>query len=111
MNRRQVFRFVMLLGTLALAATASVAMAAEGADCAVRVAGPQGLAGAKLGHVNADGKCVPSTTTPKAARASESEGAGLEASAQCKDLTYSYSKRRTTACSKHGGVLEWLTQQ
>jgi len=28
--------------------------------------------------------------------------------AQCKDGTYSHSKQRTGACSRHGGVAKWL---
>jgi hypothetical protein len=92
---------------LALAATSSSAFAAEGASCAARVAGPQGLSGAKLGHVDANGKCV-SGAQPKAKK--EDDG-GLEASAQCRDLSFSYSRRHDTACAKHGGVLEWLAQQ
>jgi hypothetical protein len=35
---------------------------------------------------------------------------GLEASGECKDLSFSYAKRRESACVKHGGVLEWLAQ-
>jgi hypothetical protein len=85
----------------------SMASAAEGASCVVRLAGPQGVSGGTPGHMNADGKCV-LKDSPKAAK--ESSGDGLEASAQCKDLTFSYAKRREGACAKHGGVLEWLAQ-
>jgi Protein of unknown function (DUF3761) len=34
-------------------------------------------------------------------------GAG-NATAKCKDGTYSYSKRHSGACSHHGGVAEWM---
>jgi hypothetical protein len=105
MSNQNFFRLAACAAVLALAAASSFAGAAEGNSCALRVAGPQGTSGATLGHVNADGKCV-STAAPKA-----KESDGLEASAQCRDLSYSYNKRRNSACAKHGGVLEWLAQQ
>ncbi|GAA0708606.1 DUF3761 domain-containing protein [Dokdonella soli] len=106
-----VFRLTACAAVLAFAAASSFAGAAEGAGCALRAAGPQGQSGAALGHVNADGKCV-SKVEPKAkAEPKAKDDGGLEASAQCRDLTYSYSKRSNSTCSKHGGVLEWLAQQ
>ena len=105
MCNTNVFRLVTCAAILAFAAASSCAVAAEGATCAVRVAGPQGQAGAKLGHVDANGKCV-----SKVVRKTAQDG-GLQASAQCRDLSYSYSQRRNSACIKHGGVLEWLAQQ
>jgi hypothetical protein len=107
MNTKNAFRVSALVAALALAATSSFAGAAEGAACAVRLAGPQSSAGATIGHVNAQGKCV-TKVEPKAKAADDG---GLEASAQCKDLSYSYNRQRTSACAKHGGVLEWLAQQ
>jgi hypothetical protein len=41
------------------------------------------------------------TTTPPA-------GAPADASAQCKDGSYSHAKHHRGACSKHGGVQQWL---
>ncbi|MEP7096091.1 MAG: DUF3761 domain-containing protein [Dokdonella sp.] len=113
MCNQNVFRLAAFAAIFSLAAASSVAFAAEGGACAVRVTGPQGQSGAVLGHLNAGGKCLTgasSKVAPKAAEKSDEVGS-LEASAQCRDLSFSYSKRRDSACSKHGGVLEWLAQQ
>ena len=113
MSNKNIFRLTACAAIFALAAASSVAMAAEGGACAVRAMGPQGQSGAVLGHLNADGKCLTDTAAkakPKAAETSKEDGS-LEASAQCRDLSFSYSKRRDSACVKHGGVLEWLAQQ
>jgi hypothetical protein len=91
---------------LALAVASSSAFAAEGDSCTARVAGPQGQSGATIGKLDADGKCVAKSE----ARKDSGSGSGLEASAQCKDLSFSYAKKREGACAKHGGVLEWLAQ-
>jgi Protein of unknown function (DUF3761) len=40
---------------------------------------------------------------------STSTATGRDASAKCKDGTYSHSKHHSGPCSKHGGVAEWLT--
>ncbi|MBA8884353.1 DUF3761 domain-containing protein [Dokdonella fugitiva] len=90
---------------LALAVASSSAFAAQGDSCTARVAGPQGQSGATIGKLDADGKCV-----VKSEAKSSGSASGLEASAQCKDLSFSYSKKREGACAKHGGVLEWLAQ-
>ena len=91
---------------LALAVASSSVFATQGDSCTARVAGPQGQSGATIGKLDADGKCV--------AKSAEAKGtgsvSGLEASAQCKDLSFSYAKKREGACAKHGGVLEWLAQ-
>jgi hypothetical protein len=36
-------------------------------------------------------------------------GAPTGSTAKCKDGTYSFSKTRSGTCSRHGGVLEWLS--
>jgi hypothetical protein len=107
MNTKNVFRLAAFAAILSLAAASSVAMAAEGSTCTTRVAGPQGASGATIGHLDAGGKCV----TKDAAAPKEKSPTGLEASAQCKDLSFSYNPRREAACAKHGGVMEWLAQQ
>jgi hypothetical protein len=107
MNGKSGFRLLAGAAVLAVAMMSSMASAAEGASCVLRMAGPQGASGGVQGHMNADGKCV-SKNSPTAAKESSSDG--LEASAQCKDLSFSYAKRRESACVKHGGVLEWLAQ-
>ena len=107
MKRKFGFRLLAGAAVLTVAMASSMASAAEGASCVLRVAGPQGVSGGTLGHMNSDGKCV-SKNSPTAAK--EGNGDGLEASAQCKDLSFSYAKRRESACLKHGGVLEWLAQ-
>ena len=54
----------------------------------------------------ADSATPPAKLTPSA-----STGAAppVGASAKCKDGTYSKSKNHSGACSKHGGVSNWLT--
>ncbi len=116
MSNKSTFRLTACAAVLALAAASSVAVASEGGACAVRVMGPQGHSGAVIGHLDAHDKCVTKAaaaqvaTAPKAAEKAKDDGS-LEASAQCRDLSFSYSKRRDSACVKHGGVLEWLAQQ
>lgn len=105
MNHKSGFRFTACVATLVLATASSIALAAEGASCVVRAAGAQSASNATIGHVDAQGKCVLKATP------AEKGDAGLEASAQCRDLSFSYNKRRDSACAKHGGVLEWLAQQ
>jgi len=55
---------------------------------------------------------APSTTKPAASAPTAPTTAGANtpanATARCKDGTYSYSKGHTGACSHHGGVAEWL---
>ena len=53
----------------------------------------------------------PTTTSPtKTSGPVVSEtGAPLGSTAKCKDGTYSFSKTRSGTCSRHGGVLEWLS--
>lgn len=106
MNKQTTFRIAAYVAILALGTTSSIAMAAQGASCVKRGAGSQGASSAVVGHINADGKCV-TEAEPK----ESGGGTGLEASAQCRDLSFSYAKRRDTACAKHGGVMEWLAQQ
>lgn len=51
-----------------------------------------------------------SGSSPKTSAPVVSEtGAPSGATAKCKDGTYSFSKTRSGTCSRHGGVLEWLT--
>ncbi len=107
MISKNVFRHATFAAVLALAAASSCALAAEGASCAARNTGPNGQSGATIGHMNAAGKCV-TTVAPQAKAADDG---GMEASAQCRDLSFSYNKNRTSACNKHGGVLQWLAQQ
>ena len=105
MSSRNLMRLVAGAAIFAAAAASTSAMAAEGTACVVRVAGAQGLTGGPIGHVNAAGKCVlKEEVKPK-------EEQDLQASAQCRDLSFSYNKRKDAACAKHGGVLEWLAQQ
>ena len=46
----------------------------------------------------------------KAAPAESASGGPAGATAKCKDGTYSHAKQHRGACSKHGGVAEWLKQ-
>lgn len=116
MSNQNVFRLAACAVVLVLATASSVALAAEGGACAVRVIGPQGQAGAVIGHLDANEKCLTTpvsahATAPAKASQDSADAGSLEASAQCKDLSFSYSKRRESACVKHGGVLEWLAAQ
>jgi hypothetical protein len=116
MINRSRIRFAAAVALLAMVVS-SHAFAAKGAPCAVRVAGAQGLTGGPLGHVDAAGNCV-ATQQAKSGHAAQprqetktADDHDLQASAQCRDLSFSYSKRKDAACVKHGGVLEWLAQQ
>ena len=53
---------------------------------------------------------APAPTTPKTSVATTTPPAGApaDASAQCKDGSYSHAKHHRGACSKHGGVQQWL---
>jgi hypothetical protein len=60
-------------------------------------------------------KTAPATAPAKitkATKAAEDDEAGEgPATAKCKDGTLSHSKHHTGACSRHGGVAEWLDKQ
>jgi len=112
MNTNDGLRFMVYGAALALAAASSFATAAQGDSCAIRSAGAASASSATLGHLDAGGKCVIKPAAKEAKEAPKDKGDdGLAASAQCRDLSYSYNKRRDSACAKHGGVLEWLAQQ
>ncbi len=96
------FRLLAAAAVLTAAMVSSNALAAQGDSCVMRKAG---ASSGTPGYLDAGGKCV-----TKKSKAGESVGNGLEASAQCKDLSFSYAKTREAACQKHGGVLEWLAQ-
>jgi hypothetical protein len=49
---------------------------------------------------------TPAAATTSAATASATDPTG--ATAKCKDGTYSHAKTHSGACSKHGGVADWL---
>jgi hypothetical protein len=56
---------------------------------------------------------APAAAAKSTASASKPASAGnvdpTNATAKCKDGTYSKSKHRSGSCSHHGGVAEWLT--
>ena len=53
---------------------------------------------------------APAAAAPAAAAATATAAAPVAgATAKCKDGTFSKSKTHSGACSKHGGVAEWLT--
>ena len=54
------------------------------------------------GYINVDGEWVPSPT-----RTADGQPPP-DASAKCRDGTFSFSKHRQGTCSHHGGVAEWL---
>lgn len=47
------------------------------------------------------------TATPKPTGAAPTTGTAANATAKCKDGTFSYAKQHSGACSHHGGVAEW----
>jgi hypothetical protein len=47
------------------------------------------------------------TSAPKGAAKGAANGAPQNATAKCKDGTYSFAKQHSGACSHHGGVAEW----
>jgi|SRR5581483_5439069 len=49
----------------------------------------------------------PSAQTPAKAPTASAANAPENATAKCKDGTYSYAKQHRGACSRHGGVAEW----
>jgi hypothetical protein len=51
----------------------------------------------------------PAATAPAAAPAAPAAAPVAGATAKCKDGTLSKSKTHSGACSKHGGVAEWVT--
>ena len=52
---------------------------------------------------------APAAATPAPAAAAVTAAPAAGATAKCKDGTYSTSKSHSGACSKHGGVADWLT--
>lgn len=44
----------------------------------------------------------------KYGRAADCHGHPADATAECRDHTYSYSGRHHRTCSRHGGVLRWF---
>ena len=52
---------------------------------------------------------APAAATPAPAAAAATAAPPAGATAKCKDGTYSTSKSHSGACSKHGGVADWLT--
>ncbi len=101
---RWTLRSMMLVG----AALGTPALAADKA-CARRTAGLGGPTGG-LGQLGNDGSCKSTKVVAEGAE-SQSVSEGLTASAQCRDLSFSYSRRKECACASHGGILEWLEQQ
>jgi hypothetical protein len=53
---------------------------------------------------------APATTTGSSTGSKAANSDPTGAIAQCKDGTYSHSKKHTGACSHHGGVTKWLDQ-
>jgi hypothetical protein len=50
---------------------------------------------------------APAKTTAKAGVVKPPAGTPENATAKCKDNTYSFAKQHSGACSHHGGVAEW----
>jgi Protein of unknown function (DUF3761) len=71
-------------------------------------AGSPGTTGAM--SPSAPAATSPGKSTPPASTSAAPGGtAPAGATAKCKDETYSTSKSHSGACSKHGGVADWLT--
>jgi hypothetical protein len=52
--------------------------------------------------------CKDGTTSSATGRGACSGHGGVQATAKCKDGTYSKSTHHSGTCSKHGGVDQWL---
>jgi len=71
--------------------------------------------GACSGHggvqkaTTADAPAAAAVATPAPAAAAAMAAPPAGATAKCKDGTFSTSKSHSGACSKHGGVADWLT--
>jgi len=52
---------------------------------------------------------APARTTAASGSSKSENNDPTGAIAKCKDGMYSHSAHRTGACSKHGGVAQWLT--
>jgi hypothetical protein len=83
-------------------AAAGGAMAAAPAAATADTAAASGAATAPAAKSTTAMKSAPSM----AASATDPTGA----TAKCKDGTYSHAKTHSGACSKHGGVADWLTK-
>ncbi len=85
------------------------------AESKTKAAAPSGkTAAAPTTMPPAAATTAPAPTPPAAASktsvatATPPAGAPADASAQCKDGSYSHAKHHRGACSKHGGVQQWL---
>ncbi len=124
-------QFIVLVGAALLTATVSVPAGAAGdtaigVTCSDGTASPQAGKGACSHHggiakkgtgASATGSTATTTQATEPTRAATAAPAGTvgkdtastaAATAKCKDGTMSHAKTHSGACSKHGGVAQWL---
>ena len=93
------------------AAPASAAGKAAPASSAPAAAAPAAPASAKTTASTktaaTTAAAAPTKTTGKAGIVTPPAGTPENATAKCKDNTYSFAKQHSGACSRHGGVAEW----
>ncbi len=53
---------------------------------------------------------APAPAAPAAKAVAPASNAAVDATAECKDGSYSHSKHRSGTCARHGGVKQWLKQ-
>ena len=71
--------------------------------CTLKSKEPDGSMRYVPGYVNYNGICVP---LPE----ERSNDAGMDATAQCRDRSYSFSQHIRGTCNNHGGVLRWINR-
>ncbi len=135
--KKYIFNFAVILAVVALALPSHQAMAKRAIACSDGTTSTASGRGACSGHggvmkkaktarvakvgkaakvektakVAKVGKAAKVEKTAKAAKVeAPAKAAAAGATAKCKDGTYSHAKNHRGACSKHGGVAEWLAK-
>lgn len=123
--KKYIFNFAAILAVVALALPSHQAMAKRAIACSDGTTSTASGRGACSGHGGVMkkaksakaakaakvGKAAKVEKTAKAAKVeAPAKAAAAGATAKCKDGTYSHAKNHRGACSKHGGVAEWLAK-
>jgi competence protein ComEA len=73
-----------------------------------KVIAKRGTAGSTPTRAQANSSSAPSGSAPTTTNSSSDTAAPANATAKCKDGTYSMSQHHSGTCSHHGGVAQWL---